>query len=163
MPRVKWLASALGVVLVTSWCLGLAACAAAPSVDPALPMTVAPATAEAWRAGPVQTKLQAAIAAQSDLGATRLHYAVSPQIIFIWQMSFDQAHRRARTSGGPGSGSDVWLVIVEGDYQIIPPGMPTTVPDVTPTPIPVVHGCAFVIMTTADGMPLSMGTMTSCN
>jgi hypothetical protein len=152
----------LSTVVIVGCLLGLAGCSVATPDMLALPMTVAPVTAEAWHSGPTKTKLQAALAAQSDLYTTRLHYTQPPQIIFVEQMGSLEAQRRMRTIDALMPGIDAWLVIFEGDYQIFGPPGPTSLPVVTPTPIPTVHGCAYIILSAADGAPMSDGTLRTC-
>jgi hypothetical protein len=151
----------LAWILLTGYCAMLAACGVATPADPALPMTVGPATVEAWHPGPVKSKLQAVIAAQIALGATRLHYAQPPQAIFVEQVASPEGQRRIRSIDARPA-ADAWLVIFEGDYQIIGPAMPATPSAATPTPIPYVHGCVFVLLSAVDGMFIQAGTTTSC-
>jgi hypothetical protein len=153
--------STFGFFLLAGCCVMLAACGAATPADPTLPMTVGPATYEAWQPGPVKSKLQAAIAAQVALGATRLHYAQPPQAIFVEQVGSPEGQRRMRSIDAKPA-ADAWLVIFEGDYQIIGPAMPATPSVATPTPIPYVHGCVFVILSTVDSTFIQAGTTTSC-
>jgi hypothetical protein len=159
MLRSTSIFSALGTVVVADCLIGLAGCAglASGTATPdnlALPITIPAGTVQAWHSGPIETRLQAAIAAQAALCTTRLYYAKSPPIVLVERMGLPEAQRRVATNDGPTSGIDVWLVIFEGNYQIYPP--------VSPTPIPSVHGCAFVMLDAAGGAPVQAGTKTTC-
>jgi len=77
---------------------------------------------------------------------TRLEYKDIPVVVSVDELTLDEAHQKMRNpqSGNsypenrPGN-TKVWLVMLEGDYRIIPP-----VSDYTPEPFS--HGCVYVIV-----------------
>jgi hypothetical protein len=95
---------------------------------------------------PITNKLEAVIAAQMFMRTTRLEYEETPSVVSVDELTLDEAHRRVRDpqSGNyyyedrPGN-TIVWLVVLEGNYRIIPP-----VADYTPEPFG--RGCAYVII-----------------
>jgi hypothetical protein len=97
---------------------------------------------------PIKTKQDAAIAAQALLSSTRLEYEELPRVTFVENLSLEEAHQKVRqTQPGeyfsedrPGN-TRVWLVLLEGNWRIVPPD-----PEHVYTPEPLTHGCAFVIL-----------------
>jgi hypothetical protein len=111
-----------------------------------------------WQA-PIENKLQAVVAGLAKLGTTRLQYASTPKVISVEKISLEEAHRRTDQIGvieneiRPAA-MLVWLVVFEGEYQIIPPD-----PEHTITPPSPAHGCSFVIMDPNDPSGSEIGTM----
>ena len=108
------------------------------------------ATLQAYRfGGPIQDARTAIIAAHVSLLSTRLRYAQVPQVKSVEQMRLTDARKRVEQPGGyshedrPGDTS-VWLVMFEGEWQVVPPGH-----DLTPQPL--THGCVFVMLNASDG------------
>lgn len=95
---------------------------------------------------PVTSKLQAVIFARQELGTTRLHFLAPPSVYLVEETTLDKALETVGRSGMtsytdvPGD-TKVWLVVFEGEVQIIPP-----VPTQTATLAPYRHGCASVII-----------------
>ena len=105
------------------------------------------ATINAYRENmPITNKLEAAIAAQNFLETTRLDFKEYPKVIFVERTTLDEAYQKIHsqkpedydTENRQGK-TKVWLVIVEGNFRIIPPLS-------EPTPTPYSHGCAYVII-----------------
>ena len=97
---------------------------------------------------PIKTKQNAAIAAQALLLSTRLEYEELPRVTFVENLLLEEAHQKVRqTQPGEYSSEDrpgnirVWLVLLEGNWRIVPPD-----PEHIYTPEPLTHGCAFVII-----------------
>ncbi|GAB4580796.1 MAG: hypothetical protein Fur0022_35380 [Anaerolineales bacterium] len=98
---------------------------------------------------PIQTKLQAVISARLLLLEIRIEFAEPPRVLSVEQVSLEEAHRQTEiighsTSEGRPGNTEVWLVLFEGDYQIIPP-------DPEHTPVAPTHGCAYVIIDVKTG------------
>jgi hypothetical protein len=97
---------------------------------------------------PIKNKQDAAIAAQAILSSTRLEYEELPRVTFVENLSLEEAHQKV-TQSQPGEYSSedrpgntrVWLVLLEGDWRIVPPD-----PEHVYTPEPLTHGCTFVII-----------------
>jgi hypothetical protein len=107
---------------------------------------------------PITTRLQAVIAACRVLGTTRLEFSTSPSVLSVEEMRLADAIQQTgfpgATSDALPARSDVWLVIFDGDYRIIPPD-----PMHTYTPEPPGHGCAAVIIVTNNGLSGGAGTL----
>ena len=117
-------------------------------------------TLAAYRPGsPIESKLQAVIAARASLGTTRLRYAETPEVAWAEEMKLEDAHKRVAQPGvstyedRPGD-TKVWLVVFEGEWLVIPPAPLHTV-----TPPPPSHGCAYVILDVTDSGHSEIGTM----
>ncbi len=117
-------------------------------------------TLAAYRPGsPIESRLQAVIAARASLATTRLRYAETPEVVWAEEMKLEDAHKRAAQPGvstyedRPGD-TKVWLVVFEGEWQVIPPDPLHTV-----TPPPPSHGCAYVILDATDSGRNEIGTM----
>ncbi len=116
------------------------------------------ATLRAFRSdSPIESKLQAVIAARVNLESTRLRFSEPPQVVSVEAMSLKLAHQRAAQPGvstyeeRPGD-TQVWLVILEGEWQVFPPD-----PFHTVTPPPPVHGCTYVIIDQQDSARTEIG------
>ena len=106
----------------------------------------------------ITTRLQAVIAARNYLGSSRLNFSTPPAVVFAGEIELASAFQY---TGWTASGTYkeqgktiVWLVVFEGEGQIIPPD-----PIHTITPPPPTHGCAAVIVIASDGMPVAMGSI----
>lgn len=108
---------------------------------------------------PITTKLQAVIAARRELVTTRLEFSASPGVVLVEEMDLEDAIRQAGFPGlfgdARGADSQVWLIIFEGYYQIVPPDIMHTF-----TPGAPGHGCAAVIIVASSGLPGGAGTLT---
>ena len=97
---------------------------------------------------PVDSKLQAAIAAQVIIRTSRLDYETAPKVISVEEMTLAEAQKIVRQLK-PGNtyhddiagDTKVWLVMLKGEYRIIPPD-----PEHTYTPEPLAEGCISVIV-----------------
>ena len=95
---------------------------------------------------PADEKLQVVVAARLFLGTTRIVFTEPPDVLSIESISLEEARQRVDQpettlyEDRPGN-TTTWLVIFEGDYQIIPPAPENTLP-----PEPAHHGCAYVIV-----------------
>jgi len=106
---------------------------------------------------PITNKLDAVIAAQRNIGPTRLEFEDGPAVVSVDELTLDEAHQRVRDPQSdnyyyedrPGN-TKVWLVVLEGNYRIIPP-----ISDSTPQPFR--HGCAYAIID--ENGRCEMGTM----
>ena len=120
------------------------------------------ATILAYRSDmPITSKLDAAIDAQAFVQTSRIEYEDLPRVILVEKSSLDEAYRKLSqfregndvALDRPGK-TEVWLVILEGDWRIVPP-----VPDRVYTPEPLSPGCLFVIIDPVNSRR-EMGTMT---
>jgi hypothetical protein len=109
-------------------------------------------TLSAYReGGPVNSRLEAAIAARQFLGVPRLKFAEEPKLLIAEAMTRAEAQERIDQWGldvdldGQGQ-TRVWLVVFEGVWQVFPPD-----PGGTWTPPPPARGCNYVIFEAADG------------
>lgn len=80
-------------------------------------------------------------------------------IVSVEKMSLEEAYSNTAQAGvihDEYKPKDmlVWLVVFEGDYQIIQPD-----PEHTLTPPPPVHGCSFVILDPENSSGSEIGTM----
>lgn len=120
-----------------------------PAEDTTYLTPIPEATLLAFREGkPIENKLQAATAARRALGYMHFVAVGTPTVLFVGEMSPGEAYRRLKMPDStslisPQMDSMVWLTLFEGDFQVTPPGE---------QPLPIVHGCAFVIIN-ADGSP----------
>ena len=146
--------------------LGLSACANSATSNKAADnrtfLTPVPEeTLLAFRFGsPVSSELQAVIAAQVSLGATRLRYTEAPTVVTVEQASYGEVRERIGQSKSFAdddypADTKVWFVIFAGEWQILPPG-----PDATPFPLS--DGCVVVIINSDDGSPLQTGGTIAC-
>jgi len=85
----------------------------------------------------ITNKLQAVIAARAFLDTTRLQPTKPPKVISV-------------TEEHP----NVWKIIFEGDWMVIPPD-----PNHTFTPPPPEHGCVYVTINTIDLVVSKLGTI----
>ena len=159
---------------VARTCLGLAAVSllvlatacsrparATPGAEDTTYLTPIPeATLVAFQAGaPIETRLQAAIAARASLGSTRLSFAAEPKVVSVEELNLAEAHQRV-TQPGVTTYEDrpaearVWLVFFESDWQVIPPD-----PGHTVTPPPPAHGCVYVLLQASDAGRTEVGTI----
>jgi hypothetical protein len=144
--RSRFLILIAGMVLAFLW--GCSGSGSNPSMEDTSYLTPIPeSTLSAYRSEmPITNKLEAVIAAQMFMRTTRLEYEETPRVVSVDELTLDEAQRRVRDpeSGNyyfedrPGD-TKVWLVVLEGNYRIIPP-----VPDYTPEPFG--RGCAYVII-----------------
>ncbi len=115
------------------------------------------ATLSAYKFGaPVQTRLDAAIAGRKLLLPLRVKPIGTPQIVPEERLTLEAAYRRighteAQYAGRPKD-LPVWLVIFEGQWQLIPPdpGHAATLP----APY---HGCVYSLFAAGDGEMISGG------
>jgi hypothetical protein len=99
----------------------------------------------------IDSKLEAVILALRDLYTTRIHFAGPPRAIFVEKTSYGDAMQRVEKSAEQNLvDKQVWLVVFQGEYQIVPPGE-------NPTPKANAEGCAFAIVSAAGGQFPSLG------
>jgi hypothetical protein len=118
------------------------------------------ATLAAYRSDmPITNRLEAVIAAQMFVKTTRLEYEETPGVVSVDELTLDDAHQNVRDPQPGNSYSEyrpgntkVWLVMLEGDYRILPP-------DSDYTPEPFSHGCVYVIVDKDGGGEM---TTTAC-
>jgi hypothetical protein len=95
---------------------------------------------------PITNKLEAVVAAQMFMRTTRIKYEELPRVISVEELELTDAQHRMRDPESenyyyedrPGN-TIVWLILLEGDFRIVPP-----VSDYTPEPF--VRGCAYVLI-----------------
>lgn len=143
----------------------VAACSTPPTIVPdteettfLTPVPESTLAAFDWSA-PIESELQAVIAARAGLSTTRMDYEAAPEVLSVEKMTREDAHRRIAKAGAAGNETrpgetPVWLVLFEGDYQILPPD-----PEHTITPPPPRHGCSFVILDAEGGGGSEVGTL----
>jgi hypothetical protein len=123
----------------------MAACGA--SEDTTYLTPIPQSTLSAYReVYPIETQLEAVIAARAHLGASRAQFVEEPKVLLVEQMTLAEADKRIAPSGPsviqPSQGeTPVWLIIFEGDWQVFPPD-----PSHTVTPPPPRHGCSYVVV-----------------
>ena len=129
MKRQKVLAASLLVLL-------LAGCSALRTGRPTPDISLQPGM-------PIRDATQALNAAQAILSSTRLQAKQTPRLRSVEEMSRAEALRRVATPMEQGESPDarVWLVILEGQWQVIPPD-----PSHTITPASPFSGCVYVVM-----------------
>jgi len=116
------------------------------------------ATLPAYRPGaPIANPQEVVNIARVSLEQSRLRYVNTPKVVSVEQLKLQDARKRVAQPGvivsedRPGD-TIVWLVIFEGEWQIIPPD-----PGHAATPAPPVHGCTYVIMNASDGGQAEVG------
>jgi hypothetical protein len=108
---------------------------------------------------PITNKLQAVISARANLLSTRLHYDTPPGIVSVEKLNLESALKKLERPGvydyddRPGD-TVVWLVIFEGEWQIIPPD-----PLHTYTPSAPSHRCVFALVDALDAGRSRIGTI----
>jgi hypothetical protein len=133
-------------------------CSVAEDTTYLTPIPKATLSAINWEE-PITSKLQAVIVARAMLDTTRLHYTEEPQVVSAEELRLEDAQKRIARPGGDASeerpgDTKVWLIIFEGDWQVIPPD-----PDHTITPDPPSHGCVFAILDANESARTEIGTM----
>lgn len=124
------------------------------TVAPSIPETTLPA----YRPGSLIASPQEAVnVARVSMEQSRLRYVNTPKVVSTEQLKLEDAHKRVAQPGviiseDRPSDTIVWLVIFEGEWQIVPPD-----PGHAATPVPPVHGCAYVIMNASDGGRVEVG------
>lgn len=106
---------------------------------------------------PIKNKQEAISAALANLEKSRLRYQHVPEVVSVEKMNVEDARRQFKERditifGGRTAGTLVWVVLFEGEWQIIPPN-----PSHTETPPPFTHGCVYVIMDASDGGEAEVG------
>jgi hypothetical protein len=98
---------------------------------------------------PVDNESNALIAAQSGLRAS-FDYTEPLTVVKVEQMSFGEYSKFVGTSNNRPADTQVWFVIYfDKQWQVGPRPMGT--------PPPPFHGCVYVAINAADGMPLEVG------
>jgi hypothetical protein len=146
-------------VVILSFAVSLVDCSrSTASEDKAYLTPIPEATLAAYRAGsPIRSKLQAVIAARISVRATRLRYTEPLKVVMAEELKLEDAHKRVAQPGvytyeDRPSDTAVWLVILEGDWQVLPPDPLHTV-----TPLPPSHGCAYVMLDANDSGRTEIG------
>ena len=124
---------------------------------------VTEATLSAYKVGaPVTSKLDAVIVARIWMEGLRKVSVGDPQVVYAEKISLAEANQKigwiSTTSGNQPEGSKVWLVIFEGEWQLMFP-----IPDeqgVMPTLEPPSHGCEFSLFAADDGGSIAGGDIT---
>ena len=130
----------------------LLAAACSPQDDEWYLTAIPEATLEAYTFGsPVETKGEAAVAAQRQLGGPHWLAVGTPRVVLV--EAFDESPRRGQEPvpgvDDPSAGTiKVWRVVFEGDWRDLGPPVPEGFPDYDPPPY---HGCGFVLLRAADG------------
>jgi hypothetical protein len=92
---------------------------------------------------PVTSRLQAVIAARQSLMSTRLRFSEPPEVFFAGEVTSTEAMQWVEQTGESQgieipTDARVWLVVLEGSSEIIPPmGTPTGMHSI---------GCIYVII-----------------
>ena len=112
--------------------------------------TVHQETTPTFRFGvPLESESNALIAAQSGLRAS-FDYTEPLTLVKVEQMSFGEYSKFVGTSNNRPADIQVWLVIYFDDQWQVGPRPLGTAP-------PPFHGCVYVAINAADGMPLEIG------
>lgn len=121
--------------------LGVSGCS--QQMDPSLQTPITRETLDAFRNPPlIQNQQQAALAALRKLGESRLEYNQPPKVISVAKMSNRAAMKHLATSGMEDFtvvDREVWLVVFEGEFRIVPFGPGTT-------PGAFGHRCVWVVI-----------------
>ena len=112
--------------------------------------TVHQETTPTFRFGvPIESESNALIAAQSGL-STSFDYTEPLTVVKVEQMSFGEYSKFVGASNNRPADTQVWLVIYfDKQWQVGPRPMGT--------PPPPFHGCVYVAINAADGLPLEVG------
>ena len=112
---------------------------------------------------PIDNKMEAVIVARRDLDTNiYMSYTEQPTVVSVEEMRLEDALKRVAQPGVSNASEErlgdmkVWLVIFEGEWQIIVPPAPEH-PVVTPEPSS--HGCVYVIINQNDSSHYEGGTM----
>ncbi|HEY5159392.1 MAG TPA: hypothetical protein VII93_15635 [Anaerolineales bacterium] len=111
--------------------------------------TVYQETTPTFRVGvPVESESNALIAAQSGL-RTSFDYIEPLTVVRVEQMSFGEFSKFVGASSNSPTDMQVWLIIyLDDQWQIGPRPMGT--------PPPPFHGCVYVAINAADGLPVEV-------
>lgn len=146
--------SLLAVALVVTGC-GLVG--RRPTPTPAVEGLVLEGPAEPLECDtPIDSPMRAVIAAQSSLVTTRLEAVEAPMVLSVEELPYADARARiarAEEVDAPvGAGDNVWLVILRGTWQIVPPGPEST-------PMPAQQQCVFAIINPETCHAFQVGTL----
>ena len=98
---------------------------------------------------PVESESNALIAAQSGLKAS-FDYVAPLTVVKAEQMSYGEYSKFVGGSSNSPADMQVWLIIYFDDQWQVGPRPPGTPP-------PPFHGCVYVAINAADGLPLEVG------
>ncbi len=96
---------------------------------------------------PITNKLQAAIAGQALVNTGHFNFISTPIVRSVEEMTLAEARKRLADTSADDRPPDtkVWLVVMQGDVQIIPPPSPYY-QTMTPTPWIIRDSCGFVVL-----------------
>ncbi|NOH03273.1 MAG: hypothetical protein HND47_15595 [Chloroflexi bacterium] len=120
-------------------------------------------TLSAYSGGkPIQHKLDAVIVGQRMLWGSRTSNIGELKVVFVDKITLTDALKKIGWTGRNwtklSDNTKVWLVIFEGDWQLIFP-VPGVEGEVVPTLEPPYHGCEYSLFTASDGSPLAGGSI----
>jgi len=106
---------------------------------------------------PITNQQEAISAALDNLKKSRLHYQSVPKVVSAEKKKAKDARKQFKEEGitvceRRSDDTMVWVVLFEGEWQIIPPN-----PSHTETPPPFTQGCVYVIMDASDGGEAEVG------
>ncbi len=146
------------VLVVTT--LGLLSVGCSVTEDTVYRTPIPIETLSAYKEGaPINNRLDAVIVGQRILWSSRISYVDEIEVVFVEQMSLTQALKRIERTGPNwtklSGDSKVWLVVFEGEWQLLFP--PPSASDLHPTLEPPYHGCRYSLFTANDGSYLAGG------
>jgi len=131
-----------------------------PPSDDSFLKPIPEATLQAFQFGtPIETRLQAVIAARREIGASVEKYSDIPQVVSVEEMKYVQAISRlgeivSRVDESHPESQKVWMVVFLCEVHLTPP-----TPDQTPLAS---QSCTFVILNQQDGHALLQGNNPDC-
>ncbi len=146
------------ILLVISACLLSMGCSA--SEESVYLTPVSAATLSTYKIGaPVKNKLDAVIFARIHMQDWRIGSVGDPQVIYAEQIRSEEVYQKLgrRAADDFPKNTMVWLVIFEGEWQLIFP-----MPDeqgIVSTSEPPYHGCAFYLFAANGEGPTTGGTI----
>ncbi|HLE91826.1 MAG TPA: hypothetical protein VI753_11810 [Anaerolineales bacterium] len=152
----------IAIILLTG-CLVLAG-QGAETEDTAYLTPIPRETLQAYQFGsPVRNKMEAVIAARRSLdNDIYMYYTEQPAVLSVEEMRLEDALKCVTQAGVINTSEErlgdkqVWLVLFEGEWQVIVPSAPGH-PVVTPEPPS--HECVYIIINQNDSSNSEGGTM----
>ncbi len=149
------------ILLVISACLLAMGCSASEESVYLTPVSAATLSAYEYKSGaPVKNKLDAVIIARIYMQDWRIGSVGDPQVIYAEQIRYEEVYQKVgrRVTDDLPKDTMVWLVIFEGEWQLIFP-----IPNeqgIIDTPEPPYHGCAFYLFAANGEGRITGGTIT---
>ena len=149
------------ILLVISVCLLSMGCSASEKSVYLTPVSAATLSAYKYKSGAsVKNKLDAVIIARIHMQGWRIGSVGDPQVIYAEQIKPEEVYQKVgwRAADSLPKDTMVWLVIFEGEWQLIFP-----MPDeqgIVSTSEPPYHGCMFYLFAANGEGPSTGGDIT---